>query len=76
MSKDMLGLHEFIISRSYQPVLFGRRGTFNSTEDQLSFSTAIKELPVVDANPHLNELLIEYCEQAIAGRAKQKASSH
>ena len=52
---------------------FGSDVTFNSTEDQLSFSTAIKELPVVGADPHLNELLIGYCEQAIAGRAKQQS---
>ena len=50
---------------------FGCGVTFGATDDQLSFSSSIKDLSVVRANSYLNELLIGYCEQALADRARQ-----
>ena len=40
----------------------------------MAFSKSIKELPVVNADPYLNELLIKYCDQAIADRSTKRSS--
>src|SRR5262245_44644086 len=50
---------------------FGCAVTFGATNDQLCLSSSIKELSVVQADSYLNELLIGYCEQAVASRARQ-----
>jgi AraC-like DNA-binding protein len=52
---------------------FGGDIAFGATEDRLAFSTSLKVLPVVSADPYLNDLLTGYCEQAIANRAAQQS---
>ena len=48
---------------------FGSNVTFGATADEVTFSRSVKQLPVVGADPYLNELLIKYCDQALATRA-------
>ena len=48
---------------------FGSDVTFGAAVDELAFSRSSKHLPVVGADPHLNELLTKYCDQALATRA-------
>jgi hypothetical protein len=38
---------------------------FASSVDQVVFPDAVKLLPISSADPHLNELLIKYCEEAL-----------
>jgi AraC-like DNA-binding protein len=47
---------------------FGSEITFGATVDELSYSTPIEQLAVVSADPYLNELLLTYCEEALASR--------
>jgi AraC-like DNA-binding protein len=42
---------------------------FDADVDAIAFPPAVKDMPVVSADPYLNELLIGYCEEALAGRA-------
>ena len=47
---------------------FGSDVTFGAAVDEVVFPTSVNHMPVVDADPYLNELLIKYCEQALAAR--------
>ena len=38
------------------------------------FPTSIKQIAVVDADPYLNDVLIKYCDQAIADRSTKRSS--
>ena len=53
---------------------FGCDVTFGADVDEMAFSKSIKELPVVNADPYLNELLIKYCEQALAASTTNENS--
>jgi AraC-like DNA-binding protein len=53
---------------------FGCDVTFGADVDEMAFSKSIKELPIVNADPYLNELLIKYCDQAIADRSTKRSS--
>jgi AraC-like DNA-binding protein len=53
---------------------FGSDVTFGAAVDELAFSSSIKGMPIVGADPYLNDLLIEYCEQAISARASKPSS--
>ena len=53
---------------------FGSDVTFGAAADEVIFSNSVKRLPVVGADPHLNELLIKYCDQALAARATKRNS--
>jgi AraC-like DNA-binding protein len=46
----------------------GRRAMFAADVDEVAFSEAAKHLPVISADPHLNELLTAYCEEALSQR--------
>ena len=52
---------------------FGCGVTFGATDDQLCFSSSIKELPIAHADSYLNELLTGYCEQALADRETRQS---
>jgi AraC-like DNA-binding protein len=41
---------------------------FGSSVDEVVFPAAVKLMPIVVADPHLNELLIKYCDEALAHR--------
>ena len=53
---------------------FGSDVTFGAAVDEVAFSTSIKQMPVVGADPYLNELLLKYCEQALAARSSKRSS--
>jgi AraC-like DNA-binding protein len=40
----------------------------------VSFAPAVKDLPVVSADHHLNKLLIAYCEEALSRRPPKRGS--
>ena len=42
--------------------------------DEVIFPTQVKQMAVVDADPYLNDVLIRYCEQAIAARSTKPSS--
>jgi AraC-like DNA-binding protein len=46
----------------------GRRAMFAADMDEVAFSDTAKHLPVVSADPYLNELLTAYCEEALSRR--------
>src|SRR5215467_9754048 len=41
---------------------------FGADTDEVAFSETVKQLPVVCADPHLNNLLIKYCDEARSHR--------
>jgi len=53
---------------------FGGNVEFGAAVDEVSFAPAIKNMPVVSADNHLNKLLITYCEDALARRATPRDS--
>jgi len=53
---------------------FGNDITFGAAVDELAFSSSIKGTPIVSADPYLNDLLIEYCEEAISARGSKPSS--
>jgi AraC-like DNA-binding protein len=53
---------------------FGSDVTFGATVDELAFSSSIVGMPIVGADPYLNDLLVEYCEEAISTRASKPSS--
>jgi AraC-like DNA-binding protein len=46
----------------------GRRAAFGADVDEVAFPEATKHMPVVSADAHLNELLTDYCEEALFRR--------
>jgi AraC-like DNA-binding protein len=54
--------------------LFGDDVEFGAFADDITFSNSIRQSPVVSADPHLNKLLVSYCEEAICHRPKSKGS--
>jgi AraC-like DNA-binding protein len=61
-----------IHNRAKTPVEFrsflGSEVEFGSNADEVVFSKAATSLPIVSADPHLNELLIQYSEDALLHR--------
>ena len=53
---------------------FGSDVTFGAAADEVIFPPSIKQMAVVDADPYLNDILIKYCEQAIAARSTKLSS--
>ena len=53
---------------------FGGDITFGTNVDEIVFEKRVAELPVVSADPHLNRLLLEYCEQALSYRKRARGS--
>jgi AraC-like DNA-binding protein len=45
---------------------------FGSDVDEVTFPGTVKFMPIVSADPHLNELLIKYCEEALGHRAASR----
>lgn len=50
----------------------GRRAMFGADVDEVVFSEAAKRMPVTSADPHLNELLTAYCEEALSRRRTKR----
>jgi DNA-binding CsgD family transcriptional regulator/AraC-like DNA-binding protein len=53
---------------------FGGDVVFGAAVDEATFSPSIRQMPVVSADPYLNELLIKYCDQALAARPTKRSS--
>ena len=51
---------------------FGCRIEFGADRDQIIFDKEAKELRIVAADPYLNEMLLEYCDQALAYRRSRE----
>ena len=45
---------------------FGCKVEFGATVDEVVFATNVGEMPVVNADPHLNRVLVAICEEAYA----------
>jgi len=44
---------------------------FGASSDEIAFPRTIRDLPVVSADPYLSNILIGYCEEALARRVKR-----
>jgi AraC-like DNA-binding protein len=53
---------------------FGGNVEFDGRVDEVLFAPAMKNLPVVSADHHLNKLLITYCEEALGRRMTKRGS--
>jgi AraC-like DNA-binding protein len=42
----------------------GCRAVFGAETDELAFPATVRQMPVVNADPYLNQLLVKYCENA------------
>jgi AraC-like DNA-binding protein len=47
---------------------------FGSERDEVTFAPSVAELALVDADPYLNQLLVGYCEDALAHHGRQPLS--
>jgi AraC-like DNA-binding protein len=47
---------------------------FGAGVDEIAFPIAVKDLPVVSADPYLNDLLVAYCEEALGRRPARKGA--
>jgi AraC-like DNA-binding protein len=54
--------------------LFGQGIEFGAAADEIVFASPVARLPVVSADPYLNKLLIQYCEEALARRPASAGS--
>jgi hypothetical protein len=52
---------------------FGGDVRFGAAEDEVIFPISIKQMSVVDADPYLNNLLIKYCDEALAARSTNRS---
>jgi AraC-like DNA-binding protein len=46
----------------------GTKVEFGADKDELALNLDARELPLIHADTHLNDLLLKYCEAALAGR--------
>jgi AraC-like DNA-binding protein len=53
---------------------FGCAVEFGATADQATFDQTFRDIPVISADSHLNQLLIAYGEEVLARRAANRAS--
>ena len=47
---------------------------YGANVDELAFPGSVNLMPVVSADPHLNEMLIKYCEEGLAHRKASRGS--
>jgi len=47
---------------------------FASSLDEIVFPEAVKFMPISSADPHLNDLLLKYCEDAIEHRGAERTT--
>jgi AraC-like DNA-binding protein len=53
---------------------FGCKAEFAANIDEIVFDKKTAQLPLVGADPYLNEILLRYCEQALAHRRSNASS--
>ncbi len=54
--------------------LLGCDVEFGSNADEIAFPALTDRMPVLSADPYLNELLIKYCEEALANKVASRGS--
>jgi AraC-like DNA-binding protein len=42
--------------------------------DEVAFPASVGQIPILGADPYLNELLISYCDQALSARSTSRSS--
>ena len=57
-------------SSDEQDAFFGCKVAFGAERDEITFARGASQLPFVGADHYLNELLIGYCEEILARRAR------
>lgn len=53
---------------------FGSEITFGASVDEAVFSSSIRDITIPSGDPHLNELLIRYCEEALSQQTASQSS--
>ena len=53
---------------------FGNNIAFGARSDEVVFEKRVAELPVISADPYLNRMLLDYCEQALSHRRRTRGS--
>ena len=53
---------------------FGGDIAFGARADEIVFERRVAERPVISADPYLNRMLLDYCEQAISHRRRARGS--
>jgi AraC-like DNA-binding protein len=53
---------------------FAGRVTFGAGADRVSFGEKAGQLPVIRSDPYLDEILVDYCEQALSSRRANSSS--
>jgi len=53
---------------------FGCDIKFGAAVDEVTFSGRLRDLPLLNADPYLNRLLITYCERALSQRSRSPGS--
>lgn len=48
---------------------------FGADTDEVAFPGAVKELPIIGADPYLNKLLLKYCEEARSDRCPGRGAA-
>jgi hypothetical protein len=54
--------------------LFGCDVIFGSNIDEVVYPRSVESIPVVNADPYLNSLLVRYCEEALSDRRMRSAT--
>lgn len=54
---------------------FGCKVEFGAKVDEILFAGPVGRLPVVNADPYLNRLLLKYCDEAVAHRSQRRESA-
>jgi AraC-like DNA-binding protein len=54
--------------------LFGSNIEFGAKTDEVAFAITANQLPIISADPYLNELLIASCEEALSRRPINRGS--
>jgi AraC-like DNA-binding protein len=67
-------LHRRQSERPALETFFGCKVQFGAGVDELVFSGSLGQMAIGSADPYLNELLIDYCEKAVARRRASRGS--
>ena len=49
----------------------GTKGGFGAEADEFTLDLNARELPLINADNYLNDLLLKYCEATLAGRTRR-----
>jgi len=67
-------VHRRLSGSSELERFFGCKAEFAANTDEIVFDKKTAQLPLVGADPYLNEILLRYCEQALAHRRSNASS--